>query len=159
MTLTNKQFTNKHHSVDKIYYFVVFIMPTGYSLDLRTKIVAALENGSPQRNVAKRFSVSLSTVKRYWKLHKDKEDLSPKKPTKTRPNKVNWSEVLEFVKSNKDRTLREIGQNFKVSAFSIFYILKMSNFTFKKSRFYTKKETKTSAKNSLKKLVKSKINR
>jgi transposase len=133
-------------------------MSTSYSLDLRTKIIDAIKNGSLQRNVAKRFKVSLSTVKRYWKLYKENGDLKPKKPAKTRPNKVEWSEVLEFVKNNNDKTLCEIGEKFKINPSSVFRILVSFNFTFKKNRFYTKKETKMNAKISLKKSIKSKVN-
>ena len=133
-------------------------MSTSYSLDLRTKIITALTNGSLQRNVAKRFKISERTVRRYWKLHREKADLYPKKPVKIRPNKVDWNQVLEFVKNNSDKTLREIGENFKINPSSVFRILLSFNFTFKKSRFYTKKETKTSGQYSLKKSVKSKVN-
>jgi len=133
-------------------------MSTSYSLDLRTKIITALTNGSLQRNVAKRFKISERTVRRYWKLHREKADLYPKKPVKTRPNKVDWNQVLEFVKNHNDKTLREIGENFKINPSSVFRILLSFNFTFKKSRFYTKKETKMNEENLLKKSVKSMIN-
>jgi len=133
-------------------------MSTSYSLDLRTKIITALTNGSLQRNVAKRFKISERTVRRYWKLHREKADLYPKKPVKTRPNKVDWNQVLEFVKNHNDKTLREIGENFKINPSSVFRILLSFNFTFKKSRFYTKKETKMNEENLLKKSVKSKVN-
>jgi len=133
-------------------------MSTSYSLDLRTKIITALTNGSLQRNVAKRFKISERTIRRYWKLHREKADLYPKKPVKTRPNKVDWNQVLEFVKNHNDKTLREIGENFKINPSSVFRILLSFNFTFKKSRFYTKKETKMNEENLLKKSVKSKVN-
>ena len=133
-------------------------MSTSYSLDLRTKIITALTNGSLQRNVAKRFKITERTVRRYWKLHREKADLYPKKPVKTRPNKVDWNQVLEFVKNHNDKTLREIGENFKINPSSVFRILLSFNFTFKKSRFYTKKETKMNEENLLKKSVKSKVN-
>jgi transposase len=133
-------------------------MSTSYSLDLRTKVITALKNGSLQRNVAKRFKISLSTVKRYWKLYKENGDIKPKKRVNSWKRKVNYDEVIFFVKNNSDKTLQEIGENFKITARSVFYILRAMNFTFKKSRFYTKKETKTSGQYSLKKSVKSRIN-
>ena len=54
--------------------------------------------------------------------------LRPIKPIKTRPRKVNWYVVIEFVKQNHHKTLQEIGEAFKISTSAIFYILKMSNF-------------------------------
>ena len=127
-------------------------------MDLCTKIITALTNGSLQRNVAKKFEISERTLTKILEIIQGKSRFIPKKPVKTRPNKVDWNQVLEFVKNNNDKTLREIGENFKVNPSSVFRILFLFNFTFKKSRFYTKKETKMNEENLLKKSVKSKVN-
>lgn len=42
---------------------------SGYSLDLRERIVKAIDQGEGKTAVSKRFDVSLSTVKRYLKRH------------------------------------------------------------------------------------------
>ena len=89
-----------------------------------------MTDGSLQRNVAKRFKISERTVRRYWKLHREKADLYPKKPVKTRPNKVDWNQVLEFVKNHNDKTLREIGENFKINPSSVFRILLLKKVVF-----------------------------
>ncbi len=50
----------------------------GYTLDLRERIVRAVAQGEGKTAVSKRFEVSLSTVKRYLKRHKQGE-LAPRK--------------------------------------------------------------------------------
>jgi transposase len=50
-----------------------------YSLDLRQRIVAALEGGQSQKAVAQRFAVSTATVCRYRRQHQERAgDLAPK---------------------------------------------------------------------------------
>jgi transposase len=50
-----------------------------YSLDLRTKIVAAVESGKPKTEVAWVFGVGLSTVKRYVNYQHRTGSLEPKR--------------------------------------------------------------------------------
>lgn len=53
-----------------------------YSVDLRERIVAAVERGMPRAQVAETFGVSLSTIKRLvTRRRQDPEaDLAPKRP-------------------------------------------------------------------------------
>ena len=50
-----------------------------YSTDLRSKIVAAVEAGRPKAEVARVFSVGLSTVKRYLKQQRETGSLAPRR--------------------------------------------------------------------------------
>ena len=52
---------------------------SGYSEDLRTRIVSAVENGMSKAQAARTFSVSLSSVKRYVNKAQRGESLAPKK--------------------------------------------------------------------------------
>ncbi len=52
---------------------------SGYSEDLRTRIVSAVENGMSKAQAARTFSVSLSSVKRYVNKAERGESLAPKK--------------------------------------------------------------------------------
>jgi transposase len=50
-----------------------------YSVDLRERIVAAIQSGLSQRTAAQRFAVSTGAVSRYVHQHRDKAgNLSPK---------------------------------------------------------------------------------
>jgi transposase len=48
-----------------------------YSKDLRVRAVAAVERGIPRREVAETFSVSLTTLKRWLRMKREGEALSP----------------------------------------------------------------------------------
>jgi transposase len=52
---------------------------SGYSEDLRTRIVSAVEGGMPKAQAALTFSVSLSSLKRYVEKAHRGESLAPKK--------------------------------------------------------------------------------
>ena len=51
----------------------------GYSVDLRQRIVSAVESGMSKAQAARTFSVSLSSVKRYVNKADRGESLAPKK--------------------------------------------------------------------------------
>lgn len=48
-----------------------------YSKDLRTRAVAAVERGTPRKEVVEIFSVSLTTLKRWLRMKREGKDLSP----------------------------------------------------------------------------------
>ncbi len=52
-----------------------------YSKDLRLKVLAATDRGTPRREVVGTFGVSLATLKRWLKKRRDGEDLSPRPST------------------------------------------------------------------------------
>ena len=59
-----------------------------YSEDLRTRIVAAVEEGMTKSEAARLFDVSLSSIKRYCRLAANEESLAPRKGG-GRPPKTN----------------------------------------------------------------------
>src|SRR5215213_12000400 len=56
-----------------------------YSIDLRRKIVAAIERGMPKAQAARTFGVGISTVKRYATKAQRGEPLQPGKAPGKRP--------------------------------------------------------------------------
>jgi transposase-like protein len=48
-----------------------------YSKDLRIRALAAVDRGIPRREVVELFSISLTTLKRWIKMRREGEDLSP----------------------------------------------------------------------------------
>jgi len=52
-----------------------------YSLDLRTRIVSAVENGTPRAEVLRLFQISAATLKRYLKQQRSTGDLAPRRHT------------------------------------------------------------------------------
>ncbi len=49
-----------------------------YSVDLRERIIEAVESGTPREEVAKTYRVSLPTIERYVRLKRETGKLEPK---------------------------------------------------------------------------------
>lgn len=83
-----------------------------YSLDFRQKIFDAyLEDGISQRQLVKRFCVSLSFIEKLLKQYRKTASIAPKVRTKQTPPKLNSEEVnvlKEIVEVKNDATLKEI---------------------------------------------------
>jgi transposase len=58
---------------------------SGYSLDLREKIVESVKKGVPKAETARRFGVDRATVKRYCKQLDERGTLKPRKAPGKRP--------------------------------------------------------------------------
>jgi transposase len=49
-----------------------------YSKDLRIRVLAAVDSGTPRKEVAKIFSVSMPTIKRWLKRRRETGEVEPK---------------------------------------------------------------------------------
>jgi len=49
-----------------------------YSKDLRLRVLVAVDRGTPREEVAKTFSVSLPSIKRWLKLRKETGSVEPR---------------------------------------------------------------------------------
>lgn len=82
-----------------------------YSLDLRQKIIEAYENkeGS-QRQLARRFKVSLGFVQKLLHRYRQDSTIEPRPKTNGFPPKLaaHESEVREIVEQQADATLKEL---------------------------------------------------
>ena len=58
---------------------------SGYSLDLREKIVESVKKGVPKAETARRFGVDRATVKRYCKQLDERGTLEPRKAPSKKP--------------------------------------------------------------------------
>ncbi len=117
-------------------------MPKPYSLDLRERVVASLEKKVPQKQTAEMFSISVESVKRWWKRYKEEKTIKPKIPITTKPRMVSYDKIRKYVEDNPDSTQKEIGNHFGLKDKASFYILKKIGFTYKKRGFYTLNEMK-----------------
>ena len=67
-----------------------------YSVDLRKRIVDAIQHGRPKVEVARIFGVGISSVKRYMKMAQEEGSLDPKKaPGKKRKLDESGMKLLE----------------------------------------------------------------
>jgi transposase len=86
-----------------------------YSKDLRLRVLSAVDSGSPREQVAKTFSVSMPTIKRWLKRRKETGDVEPE-PISGRPSRKGamlkeW--LPKHLQANDDLTLEEHRQAFE----------------------------------------------
>jgi len=83
-----------------------------YSLDLRQKIIDTyFEGGISQRQLAKRFRVTLSFIEKLLKRYRENGSVAPKIRTSQTPTKLSeeqLSVLSSIVKANNDATLNEL---------------------------------------------------
>jgi len=86
-----------------------------YSKDLRLRVLAAVDAGTPREEVAKTFSVSMPTIKRWLRRRRETGDVEPE-PIPGRPAKKGgmlkgW--LPRHLEANDDLTLEEHREAFE----------------------------------------------
>jgi transposase len=86
-----------------------------YSKDLRLRVLAAVDSGSPRQEVVKTFSVSMPTIKRWLKRRKETGDVEPRaipgRPSRKGVMLKEW--LPKHLEANHDLTLEEHGEAFE----------------------------------------------
>ncbi len=101
-----------------------------YSVDLRTRIVKAVEKGMNKTEASQVYGVSLNSVKRYVKQHTESGQLEPK-PIPGRPAAISPEKqalLLQQVEAHPDATLQERAESWEQSQG-----IKLSRSTFSRS--------------------------
>ena len=85
-------------------------MPVAYSVDLRVRILHDCHNGMKRKEVAKKYSVSLSCVYHFCQQYKDTNNVTPKAYKRGRKQKLApyEQEVRQLVADHPDATLVEL---------------------------------------------------
>ena len=114
-----------------------------YSLDLRQRIVqASLDKEGSQRQLARRFSVSLGTVRNYLKLYRQTGQLAPKSRGGGRTPKITTEHLpllRALLEERPDATLEELGEalraqtGIKAGTTSVWRAIKKLRWTRKKN--------------------------
>ena len=79
-----------------------------YSLDVRLKVLAAVDLGIPRKEVARTFGVSMPTLERYLSLRKQTGEIGPPQPSGRKPSIVTIearSALWRQLEENDDATL------------------------------------------------------
>jgi transposase len=120
-----------------------------YSLDLRTKIVAAVASGKPKTEVARVFGVGLSTVKRYLHQQQQTGTLVPKRHPGGAPSippaqyPVLWAQLEAHPTAFLDEQCRswEATTGTRVSTSTMSRMIRRMGWTRKKGRWVPASET------------------
>src|SRR5215211_1635155 len=86
-----------------------------YSKDLRSRVLAAVDAGTSREQVAKTFSVSMPTIKRWLKRRRETGDVEPR----AIPGRPSWKGVMlkewlpKQLEANSDLTLEEHREAFE----------------------------------------------
>lgn len=124
-----------------------------YSKDLRERAVAAVERGIPRKDVVETFSISLTTLKRWLRMKRQGEDLSPGASTGRKRRILRTLEekraLWRQLEDNDDATLERHCEIWEQKTGALVSISTMSRaireklgWTFKKRRWAPPSETK-----------------
>ena len=103
-----------------------------YGLEIRQKVISLVAEGHSIESVARFLNISSRTISMWLKKHRNGISLSPN-THHPRQRKLNKEALLDYVKANPDRTLKEIGAVFKVHYSAVHRCLKKLLVTVKKS--------------------------
>lgn len=134
-----------------------FVM-RAFSLDLRQRVVDALQSGQTRPHVSERFGVSLATIDRLARQWRQTQDLSPRPiPGRSRAITETEREILQaLVSTQKDPTLASLSQAFleqtgkTVSLSALQRNLVWLGYSYKKSRVLPPNATRKSEPHSWK---------
>jgi transposase len=86
-----------------------------YSKDLRLRVLSAVDAGNPREEVAKTFSVSMPTIKRWLRRRRETGDLEPRaipgRPSRKGAMLKEW--LPKQLEVNDDLTLKEHREAFE----------------------------------------------
>ena len=86
-----------------------------YSKDLRLRVLAAVDAGTPREQVAKTFSVSMPTIKRWLRRRRETGGVEPRaipgRPAKKGAMLEGW--LPQHLEANDDLTLEEHREAFE----------------------------------------------
>lgn len=108
-----------------------------YSLDLRERVIAFLEEGNDTKTASELFKISQRTVQRWRKLKMEKGNVCPSR-REFAYRKIDYQELKEYLECYPDQFLYEIAEKFSVTLQAIFYACKKIKFTRKKRQPFTK---------------------
>ncbi len=121
-------------------------MTKNYSNDLRQRVIEYLDAGNGYGSASKIFKVSISAIGRWYRKYNREGNYFPKKRGGSK-RKIDLERLEEYVKGNKEMTLKKAAEKFGASIFTISYWLKRLGYSYKKKTFPMWKQAKKSENN------------
>ena len=122
----------------------------GYSLDLRLKVLAAVDRGIPRKEVVRTYGVSKPTLERYLSLRKQTGEIGPPQPPGRAPSltatvaqcRALWTQLEENDRATLERhcELWESKQGDRVSAPTMWRAVRKLGWSKKRGRWEPPKE-------------------
>ena len=82
-----------------------------YSKDLRVRVLAAVERGTPRAEIVRAFGVSLATIGRWLKRHREMGEVTPRPSPGRTPRILRTTEerraLWRQLEENREATLEE----------------------------------------------------
>ena len=113
-----------------------------YSLDLRERVIAFLEEGGKKLEASRLFRVSRPAIDRWLLWKKETGTLKPPPLAPRSWRKIDPVAFQDYVESHPDEKLEDYAQHFQVSPTGVWRALKRLKMTRKKRRRSIKNETK-----------------
>ncbi len=123
-----------------------------YSLDLRLKVLDAVDRGIPRKEVVRTFGVSMPTIERYLRRRREGLGLDPGRSPGRTPSicasveqrRALWAQLEENAEATLERhcELWETERKVRVSVATMSRAVRKLGWTFKKSHWEPPSETK-----------------
>jgi transposase len=123
-----------------------------YSMDLRERVLAAVDRGTPREEIVRTLGVSQPTIRKYLRLRRETGSVAPKPPPK-RPFSIGqsvkhrralWKQLEEHYDATLEKhcLLWESKQGIKVSISTMSRAIRRLGWTLKKRVWVPPNETK-----------------
>ena len=129
-------------------------MAKGYSVDLRVRVVQAIDEGMSKMTAHRTFHISHSTIDHWFALREQSGSLAPRPMRVTRTRQLQGAVFEEFVRAHAHATLDEMAQAWQqqtgvsLTDMSFSRALRALGWTRKKRVGATKSATKRHARSS-----------
>ena len=115
-----------------------------YSVDLRERVIAYLNEGHTTKETRVIFKVGATTI-RNWKLLLSERGNLEKRPLERSPSKFESEKLNAYIEENPNALLKEIAAEFGGTPTGAFHALNREKITLKKRVYTTKSEMKANA--------------
>src|SRR3712207_4958869 len=123
-----------------------------YSMDLRERVLAAVDRGTPRKEIVRTLGVSEPTIRRYLRLRRETGSVAPKPAPKrafsigqrVEQRRASWNQLEEHYDATLERhcLLWEREQGVKVSISTMSRAIRRLGWTLKKRVWVPPNETK-----------------
>ena len=115
-------------------------MTRSLSADLRSRVIAAIEDGLSTREAARRFAIGVSTAGNWYRRYRETGETEARKQSQPSRSKLDAHEafILDLIEEAPDITLAEIGERLatergvRAAPSTVWLFLDRRGITFKK---------------------------